>query len=152
MSHANLDSQNSFNAHFFNLCNVQFRNFDKWVLESLRETPHEYQAFFPAAICLYSSYASSDLQFFAETGISVVMDILSPVTKQNKDSHLTVWLSHHWKDDIPQPSRYISELLNDSSRAAEFQVTEKHFTNFALLCAKIACGEMPYVVFSGFYL
>ena len=80
------------------------------------------------------------------------MDILSPVTKQNKDSHLTVWLSHHWKDDIPQPSRYISELLNDPSRAAEFQVTEKHFTNFALLCAKIACGEMPYVVFSGFYL
>ena len=142
---ANPDSQiQSSNTRYFEMYNVQFRNFDNWVLEALRETPHEYQAFFPAAICLY---ASSDWHFFADGGISVVMDILSPVTKNNKDSYLTVWLSHHWEDDVPPPSRYISNLFNDPSRAAEFLVTEKHFTNFALLCAKVASGMIPCVVF-----
>ena len=58
-------------------------------------------------------------------GISVVMDILSPVTKQNKDSYLTVWLSYYWKDNIPPPSHYISALFNNPSWAGEFLVTEK---------------------------
>jgi hypothetical protein len=96
--------------------------------------PHEYQVFFPAAICLH-----------AETGINVVMDAILPIPQQNL--YLTFWLSHPWKD-IPPPFRYLSELLKDPSRAAEFLVTEKHFTNLALLCAKFASGETPHVVFS----
>jgi len=103
--------------------------------------PPEYQAYFPAAICLYSS--SSDANSLAEMGIDVIIDIISPVTKQYKGSYLTLWLSYHWGDDISLPFCYVSELLNDPSRAAEFLVTEKKFTDFALLCGKIAFGVLP---------
>ena len=104
--------------------------------------PHEYQAFFPAALCLCSP--SSDFQSLSETGGNVVIDILWPITDQNTGSDLTIWLSHQWHwDDSPLPYRYVSELLTDPSRAAEFLVTEKKFRDFALLCAKIAFGVMP---------
>jgi len=107
--------------------------------------PHDYQAFFPAAICLYST--SSDSQSLTETSTNVVIDILWLVTEQYKGSYtLTVWLSPQWGDDTPPPFRYLSELLNDPSRAAEFLVTEKHFANFSFLCAGLAFGQMPYVV------
>jgi hypothetical protein len=136
---ANANLQKSSNAQSLELYNVQLRNFDNWVLEELREMPHEHQAFFPTAICLYSS---SDTQFLSETGVNVAIDILSPITTQNGGSYLTIWLSHHWKEDIPPPFRYVSELLQDPSRAAEFLVTEIKFTDFALRCAKIAFGVM----------
>jgi hypothetical protein len=139
-SRANPDSQKSSNPKTVELYDAQFRNFDSWVLEELRGMPHEHQALFPAAICLYSS---SDSQSLSETGVNVVIDILSLVTTQNEGSYLTTWLSHDWKDDIPLPFRYVSELLQDLSRAAEFHVTEKQFTDFALRCAKIAFGTMP---------
>ena len=102
--------------------------------------PHEYQDFFPVALCLCSSASDQSL---AEKGVNVVIDILWPITKQDTGSDLTTWLTHHWEDDNPPPYRYVSELLKDPSRAAEFLVTEKKFTNFALLCAKIAFGVMP---------
>ena len=102
--------------------------------------PHEYQDFFPVALCLCSSASDQSL---AEKGVNVVIDILSLVTTQNEGSYLTTWLSHHWTDDLPLPFRYVSELLHDPSRAAEFHVTENKFTDFALRCAKIAFGVMP---------
>ena len=134
---ANADSQKSSNAQSLELYNVQLRNFDNWVLEELREMPHEHQALFPAVICLYSS---SDAQSLSETDVNVVKDILSPITTENGGSYLTICLSYHWRYDIPPPFRYVSELLQDPSRAAEFLVTENKFTDFALRCAKIAFG------------
>jgi len=76
-------------------------------------------------------------------GVDVANDIISPVTKQYQRSYLTIWLSYHWGDDNSLPFRYVSELLNDPSRAAEFLVTEQKFTDFALLCGKIAFGVLP---------
>lgn len=98
--------------------------------------PHEYQVFFPAVLCLH-----------AETNVSMLMDIVWPIPQRKNASYLALWFSHQWKD-IPPPSHYLSELLEDPSRAAEFLVTEEHFANFALLCAKFVFGETPHVVFS----
>lgn len=103
--------------------------------------PQQYQALLPAAIRLYSSLF--DPQSFTETGVNVDIDILLPITQKVHRSYLTVWFSHHW-NDVPPPFHYLSDLLSDPSRAAEFLVTEKHFTNFALHCAKLAFREIPF--------
>jgi hypothetical protein len=76
-----------------------------------------------------------------------INDIVWPITIQNNSTkYLTIWFSHHWEDVDSPLSHYLSELLNDTSRAMEFLVTETHFTNFAILCAKVAFGVMPYVL------
>jgi hypothetical protein len=49
-------------------------------------------------------------------------------------------------EDATSASYFLSELLNDTSRAEEFLVTETHFTNLAAHCAKLAFGVMPCVL------
>jgi len=125
------------------LYEIQFRNFDKWALDALREIPSDYQAFLPAAICIHSS---SHMQSLAENGI---WHLLSPVRRRDGPlTYLGFWYSELENNDptLTPASRYLSELLNDASRAAEFLLTETHFTNFALHCAKLAFGVMPCVL------
>jgi len=117
----------------FELYCIQFRNFDKWVLKALRGIPPNYQAFLPAAICIHSSFC-----WGSPEGNSI-SNILWPVTKPNSPlRYLNIWTPHS-----RPASRHLSKLLNDPSRAAEFLVSETHFTNLAIRCAKLAFGVTP---------
>ena len=125
------------------LLRIQFRNFDKWVLQTLRELSRDHQARFPVAMYICScSYGWKSLEI---VGVDVVFTGLPGIMAPNTSLDLAFWMTPGFADVSP-PFRYLSNLFNDASRAAEFLVTETHFTNIAVLSAKLAFRVIPYVL------
>jgi hypothetical protein len=97
--------------------------------------PSIYQALFPVTTYLYAaSYNSGN---FPKFGIESVF--MLPMG-ENHHSTLTNWATSYEEGSYSSALDYLSEIVSDASRAAEFMVTESNFTDLALFWAKRILG------------